>query len=118
MSPKINNELGAIIISDQVIATLAGIAATECYGLVGMASKGGTEGIVELLKREHLSKGVKVTSDPSGIIIDLYIIVEFGTRISTVANNIISKVKYTVENITGLTVNRVNVNVQSVRVEK
>jgi uncharacterized alkaline shock family protein YloU len=118
MTSKINNDFGAIIISDQVIATLAGIAATECYGLVGMASKGGTDGIVELLKREHLSKGVKVTTDTTGIIIDLYIVVEFGTRISAVANNIISKVKYTVESITGLNVNKVNINVQSVRVEK
>lgn len=118
MAGKISNDLGSIIVSDDVVANLAGIAATECYGLVGMASKGGADGIVELLKREHLSKGVKVISDQTGIIIELFIIVEFGIKISVVANNIISKVKYTVENITGLNVKKVNINVQGVRVEK
>jgi uncharacterized alkaline shock family protein YloU len=117
MSARIDNEYGAITFSDEVLATIAGIATMECYGLVGMASKSSADGIVELLRREHLSKGVKVyTEDDNNLAIDLYIVVEFGTKISTVAQNIIDKVKYTVETMTGMKVKKVNVNVQGVRV--
>ncbi|MBA1333800.1 MAG: putative alkaline-shock protein [Firmicutes bacterium] len=117
MSAKIENEYGSITVSDEVLANIAGIATMECYGLVGMASKSSADGIVELLRREHLSKGVKVYSEEDNyLVIDLYIVVEFGTRISTVAQNIIDKVKYTVETMTGMKVKKVNVNVQGVRV--
>ncbi|MDD2482143.1 MAG: Asp23/Gls24 family envelope stress response protein [Lutispora sp.] len=116
MPGKMKTEFGEINISDDVLASLAGLATTECYGIVGMASKSAKDGIVELLKRENLSKGVKVSSDGEEIVIDLYIIVEFGTRISVVADNIISKVKYSLENLTGLKVKKVNINVQGVRV--
>lgn len=77
-----------------------------------------TSGIVSLLKRENLSKGVKVHVDPEGIVIDLYVIVQFGTKISVVANNIIEKVKYHVENQTGTKVLRVNLNIEGVRVQR
>lgn len=116
MTAKLDNKFGGIIINDEVMATIAGIATMECYGLVGMASKNSTDGIVELLKREHLSKGVKVYTEEDKLIIDLYIVVEFGTKISEVAKNIIEKVKYSVETMTGMKVNKVNVNVQGVRV--
>lgn len=116
MTAKLETKYGEIYISDEVLANIAGLATTECYGLVGMSTKNAKEGFVELLKREHLSKGVKITSEDSGIIIDLYIMVEFGTKISTVADNIISKVKYTMESMTGITVKSVNINVQGVRV--
>ncbi|MFZ5352620.1 MAG: Asp23/Gls24 family envelope stress response protein [Bacillota bacterium] len=116
MSAKIKTQYGEIYISDDVIATIAGLATTECYGLVGMSVKSAKDGIVELLKRDSMSKGVKVTAEDDQIIIDLYIIVEFGTKISTVADNIISKVKYTMETMTGLKVKSVNINVQGVRV--
>jgi len=118
MSSKVNNKYGNIIIDNNVIATIAGLSAMECYGLVGMASKNPTDGIVELLRREYLTKGVKVTTVNNNLVIDLYIIVQFGTNISAVANNIIDKVKYNVENLSGMIVDRVNVNVQGVRVQK
>ena len=118
MSSRVNNKYGNIIIDNSVIATIAGLSAMECYGLVGMASKNPTDGIVELLRREHLTKGVKVTTVDNNLNIDLYIIVQFGTNISAVANNIIDKVKYNVENLSGMIVDRVNVNVQGVRVQK
>lgn len=117
MAGKLTNEFGNIIIDDNVIATLSGIAAMECYGLVGMATSSATEGLVELLKREHLTKGVRVTSEDNRVIIDLFIMVQFGISISVVSSNIIERVKYTIENITGLTVERVNINVQGVRVQ-
>jgi uncharacterized alkaline shock family protein YloU len=116
MSAKYRTQYGEVNISEDVLATISGLAATECYGLVGMASKNAKDGLVELLKRENLAKGVKVTAEGKEINIDLFIVVEFGTKISTIADNIISKVKYTVENLTGLKVNKVNINVQGVRV--
>lgn len=116
MVGKLENELGSITISEEVLATIAGIATMECYGLVGMASRNSADGIVELLRREHLSKGVKVYTEEDNLVIDLYIVVEFGTKISVVAQNIIEKVKYSVETMTGMKVKKVNVNVQGVRV--
>jgi uncharacterized alkaline shock family protein YloU len=113
---KISNELGNLYISEDLLANIAGLAAMECYGIVGMATKKGKDGIVELLKREHLSKGVKVIENQGKLTIDLYVIIEFGIKISVVAENVIDKVKYTVEHLTGLRVEKVNVNVESVRV--
>lgn len=116
MSAKIYNEFGYIDISENVIANIAGLAAMECYGLVGMASKKGADGIVELLKRENLSKGVKISQRENNITINLYVIIEFGVKISVVAENIIDRVKYSVENQTGVNVEKINVIVESVRV--
>jgi uncharacterized alkaline shock family protein YloU len=116
MPAKLSNKLGEIYISDDVLANIAGLATIECYGLVGMASKNAKDGLVELLRRDNINKGVKIITEGEDIIVDLFVIVKFGTKISTVADNIISKVKYTLENITGLKVKRVNLNIQGVRV--
>lgn len=118
MPARDKNHLGYIDIDDNVIATIAGLSAMESYGIVGMASKNATDGFFELLKRENLSKGVKVYTDRSEVIIDLHVILQYGIRISTVAENIIEKVKFNVENLTGLKVKKVNVYVQGIRVEK
>lgn len=116
MAVKIYNEYGYINISENLIANIAGLSAMECYGLVGMATKRGADGFVELLKREHLSKGVKINKHDNKVIIDLYVIIEFGVKISVVAENIIEKVKYNVEKQTGLKVEKINVIVASIRV--
>ncbi len=117
MNKQIVNEYGTIIINKDVIAMIAGAAAIECYGLVGMASKSASSGFVDLLKREHLTKGINITFEEETLIIDLYVVVQFGTKISVVAENIIKKVKYNVENQTGLTVKKVNLNIEGVRVQ-
>ena len=70
-----------------------------------------------MLKKENLSKGVRIHSEDEGIIIDLFVIVQFGTKISVVAQNIIERVKYSVENQTGLKVLKVNLNIEGVRVQ-
>lgn len=88
----------------------------ECYGVVGMVSKNATEGLWELMRIENLSKGVKLKFDNDKLIVELYVMVEYGTKISEIANNIIQKVRYSVENFTGLKVSSVTVNVQAVRV--
>ena len=112
----VNSQLGAVNISHEVLASIAGNAATECYGLVGMASRTLRDGIAELLGRDAVSTGVEVKVDGDQVVIELYIIVEYGVRISEVARNIQERVKYSVENLTGRNVNSVNVNVQGVRV--
>ena len=118
MPAKTNNEYGYINIEDNVIATIAGLSAMESYGIVGMASKNATDGFFELLKWDNLSKGVKVYTNGYEVEIDLHVILEYGMRISVVAENIIEKVKFNVENLTGLTVKKINVYVQGIRVEK
>lgn len=118
MAGKLTNKYGTINIDENVIETIAGLAAIESYGLVGMSSRNATDGLVELLKKEHIKKGVKVYSDEDRVIVDLFVVVQFGTKISVVADNIIDKVKYTIESMTGLKVEKVNINVQGVRVQK
>ena len=116
MAVKNNTEYGYIEYADEVLANIAGIAAMECYGVVGMASKRATDGLWEILKRENLNKGVRIVADKDEFAIDIYIIVEYGTKISVIANNIIQKVKYTIEGLTGLKVSKVTVYVQGIRV--
>ncbi|MDA8441055.1 MAG: Asp23/Gls24 family envelope stress response protein [Peptococcaceae bacterium] len=118
MGKEISNSLGKIDISEEVIATIAGIAAVECYGLVGMASRKIADGFVELLGKEALSKGIQVKIEDGQVVVDLYIAVIYGVKISEVAHNVMDKVKFTVESMTGLPVAAVNVNVQSVKIAK
>lgn len=109
--------MSTVNISEEVIATIAGAAAVECYGLVGMSGRKLKDGIGQLLGKEDLKKGVEVVFDADQVVIDLYIIVSFGVNIAEVAKNVVEKVKYQVENQTGLGVKAVNINVQGVRVE-
>ncbi len=109
--------LGRLVLSEEAIATIAGAAATECYGVVGMAGRKMTDGISELLGKENLSKGVTVSIEGDSVYVDLAIVVGYGVRISEVARMVVDKVRYTLENATGLTVAKVTVNVQGVRVQ-
>jgi len=119
MGQVIVNEFGQIVVSEETIATVAGIAALECYGLVGMCSRSRLkDNFVELLGMENLSRGVEVSLNDDKVIIDLFIIVSYGTKISEVAQNVMETVKYAVENLIGLKVDKVNVNVQGVRVSQ
>jgi uncharacterized alkaline shock family protein YloU len=116
MSIKVKSDLGYIEYVDDVLASIAGTATMECYGVVGMASKRTADGLWELLKRENLSKGIKIISSGEEIAVDIFIIVEYGTKISVIANNIIQKVKFTLEGLTGIKVSKVTVYVQGIRV--
>ncbi|MEW6522636.1 MAG: Asp23/Gls24 family envelope stress response protein [Bacillota bacterium] len=113
---EIESGIGKVILSEEVIATIAGVAATECYGIVGMSSRKVADGLAELLGRENLARGVEVNLDGDRVTIALNIVIGYGTRIPEVARNVVEKVKYTVESSTGLKVARVRVNVQGVRV--
>ena len=111
-----SNELGNIHYSEEVLAKIVGLSTMECYGVVGMVSKNATEGLWELMRIENLSKGVKLEVNEDKLVVELFVMVEYGTKISEIANNIIQKVRYSVENFTGLKVSSVTVNVQAVRV--
>ncbi len=115
MTIKIVNALGDIVIDRNVVAKLAAVSAMECYGLVGMVSKNTTSGLIKILKNEHLNRGVEIIVEEDSITIDLYVIIQFGTKISVVAENIISQVKFNVEKQTGLNVNKVNLNIEGVK---
>jgi uncharacterized alkaline shock family protein YloU len=119
MPIELTTEYGKIFVTNEVIATLAGSAALDCYGLVGMASrKQLKDGIAELLGRENLSRGVEVRRQQDRLEIDLYIVVSYGTKISVVANNVQTKVKYILNDVVGLHVDEVNIFVQGVRVAR
>lgn len=116
MGREVVTEHGRLTVTEDVIATLAGIATTECYGIVGMASSRIQDGISELLGRENLAKGVEVQLDDDWVEIDLYVVVGYGTRISEIGRNVIEKVRYVVESYTGLKVRGVHIHVQGVKV--
>jgi len=106
---------GKISVSQQAIATVACHAALQSYGVVGMAARNLADGIAQLLARDP-RRGVEVQVADDKITIDLYIIVEFGTRISTVATSVANAVRYQVERIIDMQVTAVNVHVQDLRV--
>ncbi|MBU5254881.1 Asp23/Gls24 family envelope stress response protein [Tissierella praeacuta] len=112
-----NVEHGTVKISDDVVAIIAGVAATEVDGVAGM-SGGITGGITEMLGMKNLSKGVKVEVGDKEAAIDLYIIVEYGSKISELGEKVQENVKNTVETMTGLNIVEVNVNIQGVNIPK
>jgi uncharacterized alkaline shock family protein YloU len=116
VAQQIQSEYGKISIREEVIAKIAGVAAMECYGLVGMAPRNVQEELTDLLRRDNLERGVDVKFNEDSISIRLYIVVEYGVKISEVARNVQERVRYHVENMLGLTVDRIDVKVQSVRV--
>lgn len=118
MSTEIFNKNGVIDISKDVVGKLAGIAATQCFGIIGMvSSRKLTDGLSDILGKEALSKGVEVIITPKNeLVIKVNVVVCYGTNISMIGNNIIENVKFTVEKYTKLQVASVNVNVAGVRV--
>ena len=108
-----STHLGKIEISPAAVASLANHAVLKSYGVVGMSSRN----LAQILSRDS-KRGVKVQIEDSEIIIDLYVIVEYGTRISEVAHNIMENVKFAVEKALGVPVAQVNVHVQGLRVSE
>lgn len=116
MKGCINNKMGQIQIDTDVIALYAGTTAVECFGIVGMAAVSMKDGLVKLLKRESLTKGINVTIRDNAISIDFHVIVSYGVSILAVTDNLIESVKYKVEELTGMTVEKINIYVEGVRV--
>jgi|LSQX01.3.fsa_nt_gb uncharacterized alkaline shock family protein YloU len=113
----LNEEIGTVKIADEVVCIIAGIAATEVKGVAGMSS-GIADGISEMLGRKNLTKGVKVEINDKETLVDLFLIVEYGSKIPEVSWEIQEKVKNAVETMTGLNVAKVNIHIQGVHIEK
>lgn len=119
MTIELNSNYGQIDVSNEVIATIAGGAAVDCYGIVGMASQRQLkDGLSELLGKGNFGRGVVVRyegEDHTDLVIDMYMIVSYGTKISEVAHNVQTKVKYTLNQMLGVDVEAINIFVQGVR---
>ena len=115
---QLNTEKGNITINNDVFTDVAGMAASNCFGVKGMAVRSRTDGLVHLLRREAMGKGVLVTyNDDETISIDLHIMVDHGTNIAAAGPAIINQVSYEVSKTTGVTVKAVNVYIDSISVD-
>ena len=111
---KIESEQGSITVNSGVYTNIVGIAASNCFGVKGMAVRSMTDGLVHLLRREAMGKGVLVNfHEDNSISIDLHIIVDHGVNLTAVAESIISEVRYVVQKTTETTVRKVNVYIDS-----
>lgn len=108
--------LGKIEVSPRAIASIASEAVLRCYGVVGMSTATLRDGIAEILQVDSYHRGVEVKVADNNIIIDLYVVIEYGTRISEVAHNVMQSVKFSVERALGMPVAEVNVHVQGLRI--
>ena len=111
-----NTQMGEVLIDTDVIAKYAGSVAVECFGIVGMASVNMKDGLVKLLKKDSLTHGISVELNDNRITLDFHVIVVYGVNISSVADNLISTVKYQVEEFTGMEIEKINIYVEGVRV--
>ena len=114
----IENHLGTIEISQAYFSYLIGLAASSCYGVAVMTKSGTRQGLRSMFsRRSYADDGVRVRSENGKLIIDLHIAVIFGLNIAAIAQSIVNKVRYTVEEATGLTVKKVNVFVDEMKQE-
>ena len=117
MKGSMSTDLGIITIDPEVIAKYAGSVAVECFGIVGMAAVSMKDGLVKLLKKESLTKGIQVgISDENKITLNFHVVVAYGVSISAVTDNLISNVKHKVEEFTGMSVDKINIYIEGVRV--
>lgn len=111
-----NTHLGSIVIENEVIAQYAGSVAMECFGIVGMAGYSVKDGLVRLLRMDSLTRGISVSLNNNKLTLDFHVIVSYGVSILAVSDNLISNVKYKVEEFTGIEIEKINIFVEGVRV--
>ena len=111
-----NTHMGNITIDNEVIAQYAGSIAMECFGVVGMAGINVKDGLVKLLKMDSMTRGINVSIQNNKLTLNFHIILAYGVSILAVSDNLISNVKYKVEEFTGIEVEKVNIFVEGVRV--
>ena len=112
------NYLGQIEVSPRAIAAIAGQAVLESYGVVGMANRNFRDGIAEILPGSRYRRGIDVILTEHEITIDLYVVIQYGTRVSEVTHGIINHVKFSVEKALGIPVKRIHVHVQGLHVDE
>lgn len=113
---SMNTHMGKIVVHNEVIAQYAGGVAVECFGIVGMAGVSVKDGLVKLLNRDSITRGISVTLNQNKLILDFHVIVAYGVSILAVTDNLISNVKYKVEEFTGIEIEKINIYVDGVRV--
>ena len=113
---SLNTHMGNITIDNEVIAQYAGSVAVECFGIVGMAGVNLKDGLVRLLKMESITRGISVSLNHNKLTLDFHVIVAYGVSIIAVTDNLISNVKYKVEEFTGIEIEKINIFVEGVRV--
>ena len=113
---SMNTHMGSITIDKEVISQYAGSVAMECFGIVGMAGVNMKDGLVKLLKMDSMTRGIVVAMENNKLILDFHVIVAFGVSILAVSENLISNVKYKVEEFTGIEIEKINIFVEGVRV--
>lgn len=113
---SLNTHMGNIVIDNEVIAQYAGSVAVECFGIVGMAGVSMKDGLVRLLKKDSLTRGIAVTLNNNKLSLDFHVIVAYGVSILAVSDNLIDSVKYKVEELTGIEIEKINIYVDGVRV--
>ena len=113
---SMDTHMGNIAIDSEVIAQYAGSVAMECFGIVGMAGVNVKDGLVKLLKMDSMTRGIKVVLHGNKLVLDFHVIVAYGVAISAVSDNLISSVKYKVEEFTGIEIEKINIFVEGVRV--
>ena len=117
MKGSMTTDLGIITINPDVIAKYAGSVAVECFGIVGMAAVNMKDGLVRLLKKESLTHGIQISiSEENSLTLNFHVIVSYGVNILSVSDNLMNNVKYKVEEFTGMTVEKINIFVEGVRV--
>lgn len=116
MKGSMNTHMGNITIDNEVIAQYAGTIAMECFGIVGLAGVNMKQGLVRLLKKESLARGISVSLKNHKLTIDFHVIVAYGVSIIAVSDNLIDSVKYKVEAFTGIEIDKINIFVEGVRV--
>jgi len=110
-----HNKLGSILIQKEAIASIARQSTLQSYGVVGLAPKNLIENLRQVFRKDA-RYGIDVDYDHDGLVIDLFIIVEYGLRIKTITSSIANSVKYNVEKTVGLPVRRINVHVRGLRI--
>lgn len=113
---SVNTHLGNIVIDNEVIAQYAGAVATECFGIVGMAGVSVKDGLVKLLKKESMTRGINVYLNNNKLTIEFHLIVAYGLGIQAVCDNLINNVKYKVEEFTGIEIEKINIFIEGVKV--
>lgn len=115
---RIDNHLGSIEVSQEYFSYLIGHAVSSCYGVAGMVKSGTRQGLRSLFsKRTFADEGIRVRSEGEKLVVDLHICVIYGMNIAEISKSIVNKVRYTVEEATGLAVKKVNVYVDGMKAE-
>ena len=115
-SSSMNTHMGNVSIDNEVIAQYAGSVAMECFGIVGMAGINVKDGLVKLLKMDSMTRGINVSIKNNKLTLNFHVIVAYGVSILVVTDNLISNVKYKVEEFTGIEIEKINIFVEGVRV--